>query len=78
MRVFILLFGNNYCDLDRCKIYFFQQNTMDTLTRVLAKQVYGLDLTDLPLQRLTEQKEKRRRGKSQGTQLLQDLHVHVL
>uniref|UniRef100_A0A8W8IDE3 Rap-GAP domain-containing protein n=1 Tax=Magallana gigas TaxID=29159 RepID=A0A8W8IDE3_MAGGI len=40
-------------------------NTMDTLTRVLAKQVYGLDLTDLPLQRLTEQKEKRRRGKSQ-------------
>lgn len=62
----------------RFKIYFFQQNTMDTLTRVLAKQVYGLDLTDLPLQRLTEQKEKRRRGKSQGTQLLQDLHVHVL
>lgn len=48
---------------------------MDTLTRVLAKQVYGLDLTDLPLQRLTEQKEKRRRGKSQGTQLLLDLHV---
>ncbi|XP_022332235.2 ral GTPase-activating protein subunit alpha-1-like isoform X3 [Crassostrea virginica] len=40
-------------------------NTMDTLTRVLAKQVYGLDLTDLPLQRLTEQKTKRRRGKSQ-------------
>ncbi|XP_062620262.1 ral GTPase-activating protein subunit alpha-1-like [Saccostrea cucullata] len=40
-------------------------NTMDTLTKVLAKQVYGLDLTDLPLQRLTEQKEKRRRGKSQ-------------
>lgn len=47
---------------------------MDTLTRVLAKQVYGLDLTDLPLQRLTEQKEKRRRGKSQGTQLLLDLN----
>lgn len=42
---------------------------MDTLTRVLAKQVYGLDLTDLPLQRLTEQKTKRRRGKSQGTEL---------
>lgn len=48
-------------------VFFCTQNTMDTLTRVLAKQVYGLDLTDLPLQRLTEQKEKRRRGKSQGT-----------
>ena len=39
---------------------------METLTRVLAKQVYNLDLLDLPLERLSEQKEKRRRGKSQG------------
>ncbi|GFR74888.1 Ral GTPase-activating protein subunit alpha-1 [Elysia marginata] len=37
--------------------------TMETLTRVLARQVYGLDLNDLPLERLSEQKEKRRRGK---------------
>ncbi|XP_025103645.1 ral GTPase-activating protein subunit alpha-1-like isoform X4 [Pomacea canaliculata] len=37
--------------------------TMETLTRVLARQVYGLDLQDLPLERLSEQKEKRRRGK---------------
>ena len=29
---------------------------MQTLTRVLARQVYGLDLNDLPLNRLTEQK----------------------
>ncbi|XP_067682813.1 ral GTPase-activating protein subunit alpha-1-like isoform X5 [Haliotis asinina] len=39
--------------------------TMETLTRVLARQVYGLDLLDLPLVRLSEQKEKRRRGRSQ-------------
>uniref|UniRef100_A0A8D8VA16 Probable Rho GTPase-activating protein CG5521 n=2 Tax=Cacopsylla melanoneura TaxID=428564 RepID=A0A8D8VA16_9HEMI len=38
--------------------------TLDTLTRVLARHVYGLDLTDLPLDRLTEQKAKRRRGTS--------------
>ncbi|XP_041353753.1 ral GTPase-activating protein subunit alpha-1-like isoform X2 [Gigantopelta aegis] len=38
--------------------------TMETLTRVLARQVYGLDLMDLPLVRLSEQKEKRRRGQS--------------
>ncbi|XP_053376419.1 ral GTPase-activating protein subunit alpha-2-like isoform X3 [Mercenaria mercenaria] len=38
--------------------------TIETLTRVLAKQVYNLDLLDLPLDRLSEQKEKRRRGKS--------------
>lgn len=34
--------------------------TMDTLTRVLARHVYGLDLTDLPLDRLSEQKSKKR------------------
>ncbi|KAK3092349.1 hypothetical protein FSP39_001673 [Pinctada imbricata] len=39
--------------------------TMETLTRVLAKQVYNLDLYDLPLQRLSEHKEIRRRGRSQ-------------
>ncbi len=35
---------------------------METLTRVLARQVYNLDLNDLPLDRLSEQKEKRRRA----------------
>ncbi|XP_012275924.1 ral GTPase-activating protein subunit alpha-1 isoform X2 [Orussus abietinus] len=36
--------------------------TLDTLTRVLARHVYNLDLNDLPLDRLSEQKSKRRRG----------------
>lgn len=35
---------------------------MDTLTRVLARHVYNLDLNDLPLDRLSEQKTKKRRG----------------
>ncbi|XP_066281378.1 ral GTPase-activating protein subunit alpha-1-like isoform X5 [Branchiostoma lanceolatum] len=37
--------------------------TIETLTRVLARQVYGLDLNDLPLDKLSEQKAKRRKGK---------------
>ena len=48
---------------------------METLTRVLARQVYGLDLLDLPLERLSEQKEKRRRGK--GLCCLQNLHQSI-
>lgn len=36
---------------------------METLTRVLAKQVYKLNLQDLPLDRLSEQKSKRQRWK---------------
>lgn len=36
--------------------------TMQTLTRVMARQVYNLNLQDLPLDRLAEQKGKRRRG----------------
>lgn len=36
--------------------------TMDTITRVLARQVYNLDLNDLPLNRPSEQKQKKRRG----------------
>ena len=43
------------------------QKTLETLTRVLARHVYNLDLTDLPLDRMTEQKSKKRRGgKQQG------------
>ncbi|KAJ9597262.1 hypothetical protein L9F63_011866, partial [Diploptera punctata] len=39
--------------------------TLETLTRVLARHVYNLDLTDLPLDRMTEQKTKKRRGGKQ-------------
>ncbi|XP_076268274.1 putative Rho GTPase-activating protein CG5521 isoform X2 [Rhynchophorus ferrugineus] len=35
--------------------------TMETLTRVLARHVYNLDLTNLPLDRLNDQKSKRTR-----------------
>ena len=37
--------------------------TMETLTRVLARQVYNLDLNDLPLDRLSERAHKKRFGK---------------
>eukprot|EP00795_Rhopilema_esculentum_P002762 gene2762-982_t len=37
--------------------------TIETLTRVLARTVYGVDLADLPLERLTEQKRKKQRGR---------------
>jgi len=36
--------------------------TMDILTRVLAKNLYQLDLSDLPLDRLSEQKAKKKRA----------------
>lgn len=36
--------------------------TMQTLTRVMARQVYNLNLQDLPLDRLAESKGKRRRA----------------
>ena len=35
---------------------------MNILTRVLAKNLYNLDLSDLPLDRLSEQKAKKRRA----------------
>ncbi|XP_065691764.2 ral GTPase-activating protein subunit alpha-2 isoform X2 [Patagioenas fasciata] len=38
-------------------------NIMDSLTAVLARTVYGLDMTSLPLDKLSEQKEKKQRGK---------------
>ncbi|XP_043246445.1 ral GTPase-activating protein subunit alpha-1-like [Amphibalanus amphitrite] len=40
--------------------------TLETLTRVVARQVYDLDLNNLPLDRLTEQKSKRRRGRGEA------------
>ncbi|XP_063299789.1 ral GTPase-activating protein subunit alpha-2 isoform X1 [Pelobates fuscus] len=36
---------------------------MDSLTAVLARNVYGLDMNSLPLDKLSEQKEKKQRGK---------------
>lgn len=41
---------------------------METLTRVLSRHVYNLDLANLPLDRLTEQKSKKRRGGGSGSQ----------
>lgn len=48
------------------KLMVTLQKTLETLTRVLARHVYNLDLNDLPLDRLTEQKAKRRRGGAGG------------
>ncbi|XP_040189005.1 ral GTPase-activating protein subunit alpha-1 isoform X9 [Rana temporaria] len=38
-------------------------HTMETLTKVLAKNVYHLDLNELPLEKLSEQKQKKHKGK---------------
>ncbi|XP_053102322.1 ral GTPase-activating protein subunit alpha-2 isoform X2 [Hemicordylus capensis] len=38
-------------------------NIMDSLTSVLARTVYGVEMTSLPLDKLSEQKEKIQRGK---------------
>ncbi|KAM4541998.1 ral GTPase-activating protein subunit alpha-2 isoform 4-T4 [Odontesthes bonariensis] len=38
-------------------------NIMDSLTAVLARSVYGLDMASLPLDKLSEQKEKKQRGR---------------
>uniref|UniRef100_A0A8C8S1R8 Ral GTPase activating protein catalytic subunit alpha 2 n=1 Tax=Pelusios castaneus TaxID=367368 RepID=A0A8C8S1R8_9SAUR len=38
-------------------------NIMDSLTAVLARMVYGVEMTNLPLDKLSEQKEKKQRGK---------------
>lgn len=48
---------------------------METLTRVLSRHVYGLDLANLPLDRLSEQKSKRKRGGggSQGTAVTKEV-----
>uniref|UniRef100_A0A8C5Z064 Ral GTPase activating protein catalytic subunit alpha 1 n=1 Tax=Marmota marmota marmota TaxID=9994 RepID=A0A8C5Z064_MARMA len=38
--------------------------TMETLTKVLARNLYSLDLSDLPLDKLSEQKQKKHKGKA--------------
>ncbi|KAG2457840.1 RGPA1 protein, partial [Polypterus senegalus] len=40
--------------------------TMETLTKVLARNLYSLDLQDLPLDKLSEQKLKKHKGKGGG------------
>ncbi|XP_042565713.1 ral GTPase-activating protein subunit alpha-1 isoform X2 [Clupea harengus] len=37
--------------------------TMETLTKVLARHLYSLDLNELPLDKLSEQKQKKHKGK---------------
>uniref|UniRef100_A0A8C5QVX0 Ral GTPase activating protein catalytic subunit alpha 1 n=1 Tax=Leptobrachium leishanense TaxID=445787 RepID=A0A8C5QVX0_9ANUR len=41
-------------------------HTMETLTKVLSKNVYHLDLNELPLDKLSEQKQKKHKGKGCG------------
>ncbi|XP_075469443.1 ral GTPase-activating protein subunit alpha-1 isoform X2 [Ascaphus truei] len=43
-------------------------HTMETLTKVLAKNVYHLDLNELPLDKLSEQKLKKHKGKGSGNE----------
>lgn len=45
-------------------LFVHSQKTLETLTRVLARHVYNIDLTDLPLDRLSEQKVKKGRVKN--------------
>lgn len=42
------------------------QKTLDTLTRVLARHVYGLELNNLPLERVTERRMIKRGTKLTG------------
>lgn len=41
--------------------------TMEMLTRILARYIYAIDLRDLPLDKLSEQKVKRMRGAKNGS-----------
>ncbi|KAM9708277.1 ral GTPase-activating protein subunit alpha-1 isoform 7-T9 [Menidia menidia] len=40
--------------------------TMETLTKVLARNLYTVDLNELPLDKLSEQKQKKHKGKATG------------
>lgn len=52
-------------------ICFILQKTMETLTRVLARHLYNLDLTNLPLDRLSDPKSRRKRpGQGQSSAAL--------
>uniref|UniRef100_A0A8D3DQP2 Ral GTPase activating protein catalytic subunit alpha 1 n=1 Tax=Scophthalmus maximus TaxID=52904 RepID=A0A8D3DQP2_SCOMX len=41
--------------------------TMETLTKVLARNLYTVDLNELPLDKLSEQKQKKHKGKGIGS-----------
>lgn len=47
---------------DREELIIEWNKTMEILTRVLGKEVYNINLQDLPLERLADPKNKRRRG----------------
>ncbi|KAL7380025.1 hypothetical protein ABVT39_010135 [Epinephelus coioides] len=42
--------------------------TMETLTKVLARNLYSVDLNELPLDKLSEQKQKKHKGKGIGSE----------
>ncbi|KAM4542597.1 ral GTPase-activating protein subunit alpha-1 isoform 4-T4 [Odontesthes bonariensis] len=42
--------------------------TMETLTKVLARNLYSVDLNELPLDKLSEQKQKKHKGKATGSE----------
>ncbi|XP_013877823.1 ral GTPase-activating protein subunit alpha-1 isoform X1 [Austrofundulus limnaeus] len=42
--------------------------TMETLTKVLARNLYSVDLNELPLDKLSEQKQKKHKGKAISTE----------
>ncbi|XP_076027606.1 ral GTPase-activating protein subunit alpha-1 [Genypterus blacodes] len=42
--------------------------TMETLTKVLARNLYSVDLNELPLDKLSEQKRKKHKGKGIGSE----------
>ncbi|XP_041122877.1 ral GTPase-activating protein subunit alpha-1-like isoform X9 [Polyodon spathula] len=44
--------------------------TMETLTKVLARNLYNLDLHELPLDKMSEQKQKKHKGKGGGHESL--------
>lgn len=47
-------------------------STMDTLTRVMTKTVYGIDLQDQPLEKLTHRSKVKRFGNDKPSQILND------
>lgn len=56
--------------------------TMETLTKVLARNLYNLDLNELPLDKLSEQKQKKHKGKGENLFLINhtnatQLHSHM-
>nr|XP_054586126.1 ral GTPase-activating protein subunit alpha-1 isoform X10 [Nothobranchius furzeri] len=45
--------------------------TMETLTKVLARNLYSVDLNELPLDKLSEQKQKKHKGKVNKEEVVQ-------